>query len=143
MIILQQNENIINITLFWRSRVSISKYYTNKKRLTDESSSGSKTICRQIERFKNRNRRNFKIISDPKSLLRNRQSYANIIKNTILPFLDQVSDVCKQSSKELAPIPSLEYVHRTNEAKIKEKLRELELKCDKEKAKRRSLIRIE
>ena len=71
-----------------------------------------------------------KILSDPKSSLRNRKSYANIIKKTILPFLDQASVVCQQSSKVLAPIPSLEYVHRTNEAKSKEKFRQLELKCD-------------
>ena len=84
-----------------------------------------------------------KILSDPKSSLRDRKSCTNIIKNTILPFLDQASDVCKQSSKVLAPIPSLAYVHRTNEAKNKEKLRELQQKCDKKKAKRNSLRQIE
>lgn len=67
-----------------------------------------------------------KIPANPKSSLHNRKSYMNIIKNTTLPFLDQVSDICKQSSKVLAPISSLEYVHRINEAKNKENLRVLE-----------------
>ena len=83
MIILQQNENIINITPFQRLQVSISKYYTNKKDEQMKAVLDLKLFGDRLKDLKIEMEEISKILSDPKSSLCDRKSYTNIIKNTI------------------------------------------------------------
>ena len=65
----------------------------------------------------------YNVLVDSNSTTRAKKSCLLSIKNTILPFLQCAANVCSESAKTLSPIPSLEYVHRGKENKIKQEIK--------------------